>query len=827
MLKHCLSGSYAKKSVFLVAFMMIALSGFSRKFYFSTSGNDSYTTTQAQNSATPWKTLVKLNSFADNGAAAGDTFLFKRGDVFANGANQRGSVKWYGNSEGYTCATGTAQNPIVFTYYGDMNLERPNFLFPFPSSVANTDRYNMIFKNVSYFVFDGLQFNDIRFPVLDKRTSCYTATGLMFGESMSSGVDHFTVKNCNFSNIGYGILSNGSDFLIHNNTFTNFKSVGDTLGTFDIGADALQISGKKYRITNNYISGSWAYANPYNSSSNGLLGGALETINDFDSSFVAYNTFIDNSGGMEFGQNAGQQYGPNDDTFAYNFFMNGSNVAYVNTTGTFKCSAARLHFWNNVIIENEKSRFTGRNNGGDALGDGQTYTSSGFIFWPPLPPSKSTYTPQEFNYYSAWRTFDCGDQSQSNVGDTLYDIRNNIIWNTNGLQLKSSVARRPKDFYKNNIYHIKGSYQLATNLGDAAVLSTGERIINTKLFTDTSNAFPQNWDFRIVSDTSYAAANGVDVGLTRDFAGNPVIGNPSIGLLEYSLSSGPVITSISPTSGSLNQVVTIRGRNFTGATSVVLRTAIDASVPFTVTNDSVISATMTLQSSQYVNAPNGGIFIVTNPSGSNVSSPSFVYNPPITPTCTFVYDGWGTCNSGVQTRTYLTSPAGCSGVPPIDSVTRSCTTPVVSSLTFSASLYAILITCNVPGQLSILNSSGQIVLTLPYGSGSSTISVASLTPGTYTATTYGRSLGFSTLVKVSLVSTIRPTCRTSTNGQIVVVGSLGTAPYTYSISSTTAYSSSATFSNLRRGTYTIRCKDANNTVTSISVTLTKLSSTCN
>jgi len=807
--------------------MMIALSGFSRKFYFSTSGNDSYTTAQAQNPATPWKTLVKLNSFADNGAAAGDTFLFKRGDVFANGYNQRISLKWFGNSEGYTCATGTANAPIVFTYYGDLALERPNFLFPFPSSVPNTDRYNMCFKNVSYFVFDGLQFNDTRFPVLDKRTSCYTATGLMFGEDMGSGVDHFTVRNCNFTNIGYGILSNGNDFVFDNNTFTNFKSVGDTLGTFDIGADALQISGKKYRITNNYISGSWAYANPFNSSSNGLLGGALETINDFDSSFVGYNTFIDNSGGMEFGQNRGPGFGPNDDTFAYNFFMNNSNVSYVNTTGTFRCTVSNLHFWNNVIIENEKSRFTGRNNGGDALGNGQTYTSSGFIFWPPLPPSKSTFEPQDLNYYSAWRTFDCGVQTDGNVGDTLYDVRNNVIWNTNGLQLKSSFARRPRDFYKNNIYHIKGSYQKVTSLGDGAVLSTGERIINTNLFTDTTNAFPQNWDFRIISDTSYAAANGVNVGLTRDFAGNIVSGTPSIGLLQYATSAGPVVTSISPTSGSLNQAVTIRGRSFTGATSVVLRTAISANVPFTVINDSTIVATMTLQSSQYVNAPNGGVFIVTNAGGSNVSSPSFIYNPPITPACTFIYDGWGTCNNGVETRTYLTSPSGCAGAPPRDSITRSCTTPTVASLTFNPSLSAILVNCNVAGQLSIVNSSGQIVLTLAYGPGSSTISVASLAPGNYTATTFGTSVVFATTVRVTVVSTTRPTCRTSTNGQIVVIGSLGTAPYQYSINSSSNYGSSGTFSNLSRGTYNIRCKDANNVVTRISVTLTKLSSNCN
>jgi len=492
-----------------------------RKFYFSTSGDDG---NNGLSPATPWKTLTKLQSFSTS-SLPGDTFAFKCGDVFANGNDRRIAMEWDGPS-------GTARNPIVFTYYGDLKLGNPNFLFPRPTSVAATNRYNMCFKNASYLIFDGLQFNDFRFPVNDKVSSAFTASGLMFGESMDTKSFYCTIKNCYFSNIGYGILGDCDNCTITNNTFTNFKSVGDTFGIHDIGADALQISGKKYRITNNYISGSWAYSSGTNSSSNGLLGGALETINDFDSSFIGYNIFIDNSGAMEGGQFAGTQYGPNDDTFAYNLFINNSNVVYVNTTNTFKCTAYKLHYWNNVIIENEKSRFTGRNNGGDALGNGQTYSSTGFLYWPPIPPSKSTFTPQIYNYYSNWRTFDCGDQSFV-PGDTLYDIRNNIIWNTNGLQLKSSVARRPKDHYRNNIYHIKGSYQLATNLGDDAVLDIGEKIINGRLFVDTSNAFPQNWDLHIV-DTSSAILGGVNVGILKDYGGNTVSGNPTIGVYQYS-----------------------------------------------------------------------------------------------------------------------------------------------------------------------------------------------------------------------------------------------------------------------------------------------------
>jgi len=535
-----------KKTALLWLLIFLTTFANARKFYFSTSGSDSRTTAQAQNPVTPWQTLKRLQKFSDSGfVLPGDTFAFKCGDVFANGNNRRIAMEWNNSS-------GTASNPIVFTYYGDLKLGNPNFLFQYPSSVPATDKYNMCFKNASYLIFDGLQFNDFRFPVNDKVSSAFTATGLMFGEDMDSKSFFCTVKNCYFSNIGYGVLGNCDNCTITNNTFTNFKSVGDTFGIFDIGADALQISGKKYRITNNYISGSWAYSSGTNSSSNGLLGGALETINDFDSSFIGYNIFIDNSGAMEGGQNAGPEYGPNDDTFAYNLFINNSNVVYINTTNFFYCTTSKMHYWNNVIIENQKSRFSGKN-GGDAMGNGQTYASTGFLYWPPVPQSKSELTPK--NYYNSWRVFDSGVQTDGNVGDTLYDIRNNIIWLTSGLQAKNNTADRPKNFYNNNIYHLVGAYQEPTILGSSlesmdtpyAVLSMGERIMNGKLFMDTLNSFPQNWDFHIFSDTSYAVLGGTNVGLTKDFAGNPVSGTPTIGIYQYSKTPTLTVSSTNVT----------------------------------------------------------------------------------------------------------------------------------------------------------------------------------------------------------------------------------------------------------------------------------------
>ena len=73
-------------------------------YYFSSStGDDSRTAAQAQNAATPWKTLSKLNSFFSS-LNAGDNVLFLRGDIFP------GTIT--------PTKDGTLGSPITFSAYG-------------------------------------------------------------------------------------------------------------------------------------------------------------------------------------------------------------------------------------------------------------------------------------------------------------------------------------------------------------------------------------------------------------------------------------------------------------------------------------------------------------------------------------------------------------------------------------------------------------------------------------------------------------------------------------------------------------------------------------
>jgi len=73
-------------------------------YYFSSSsGNDAYTTAQAQNKATPWASITKLNTYFTN-IKPGDSILFKRGDTF------------YGTVS--ITKSGTAALPIILAAYG-------------------------------------------------------------------------------------------------------------------------------------------------------------------------------------------------------------------------------------------------------------------------------------------------------------------------------------------------------------------------------------------------------------------------------------------------------------------------------------------------------------------------------------------------------------------------------------------------------------------------------------------------------------------------------------------------------------------------------------
>lgn len=80
---------------------------YSANYYFSSiTGDDHRTAIQAQNPSTPWKTMDKLGSLL-NTLKAGDSVLFKRGDVF--------------DGRLFVSKSGFENAPIVFAAYGSGN----------------------------------------------------------------------------------------------------------------------------------------------------------------------------------------------------------------------------------------------------------------------------------------------------------------------------------------------------------------------------------------------------------------------------------------------------------------------------------------------------------------------------------------------------------------------------------------------------------------------------------------------------------------------------------------------------------------------------------
>lgn len=95
-------------SVCLIIFAVF--NGQAKTYYFSSTGNDTYTNTQAQTPATPWKTIGKLNSIF-NSLVAGDSILFKRGDLFYGTINVTSSGAF--KKHIVLSAYGTGVNPVV------------------------------------------------------------------------------------------------------------------------------------------------------------------------------------------------------------------------------------------------------------------------------------------------------------------------------------------------------------------------------------------------------------------------------------------------------------------------------------------------------------------------------------------------------------------------------------------------------------------------------------------------------------------------------------------------------------------------------------------
>jgi hypothetical protein len=175
---------------------------------------------------------------------------------------------------------------------------------------------------------------------------------------------------------------------------------------------------------------------------------------------------------------------------------------------------------------------------------------------------------------------------------------------------------------------------------------------------------------------------------------------------------------------------------------------------------------------------------------------------------------------------YVQDANGC-----VETITRN-----INRSEPNASFSVTNILCNSGnGSIAVSNGSGGAGGTYQAKFGSDgtyanlPVTYSSLSAGTYTifikdgegcVQTYNQTIIQPTAIGISVDSATAPTCYNGSNGSIVVSGSGGTSPYTYSKDGTN-YQSSGTFNTLTTGSYTLYVKDTNGCVTSTSRTLSK------
>jgi len=755
-----------KKLLFLFLLTFIFYNVNARKYYFSSStGNDSYTSTQAQNPATPWASLKKMEQMTRVAGTfqPGDTLAFKRGDIFANGyVNNYASMQWRNDGGTYwTAPSGTPTNPIVITNYGDASQPLPNWLWSEATYPVNAwpstrpARHVVCFTGVSNITIDGIQSNETRIPI-SKSLPGYTG-GWVIGEwskaKIVNGVyvqgandpnnrkymvTNFKVKNCVFNNTMYGfsqISAIGSEFAY--NRITNLRSSADTAGINDVLAGAFEgLSGFRVNIHHNYIKGAWAKSGRI-SSTQGLGGVGFDIFNLKDSR-IAYNTVIDCSGMFEIGNidNLDTTAGAQQDTFAFNKVINCGNFGYVHgSSGSFIGTNYYLAFWNNVIISNNKDRQTGWGFGADVYGDGQG--------WRP-----GTSDPWWFcrNPYSTWNLYPQQPTSTTTAGSNIVNVSS-----TNGIQV-GSVAFINNDALLGTAYQTVTVTAISGNQLTLSVPATASRTTTSIEYhlpvADQTWSTPLNSSFANYGGTrsvlQYSSDNtryGSYIDTMFDFRNNIVYWTTGI-------------------QGMYDRARYKRGANIycpIGATRFATSLGSPLKTGERIITSKIFRDTTALYPEDWDLHPADTSYAYA----AGLPTPNFTTDfegkPIFTPfiglysklntvsidTCRFTYGQWSACNGTFQTRPYTSIPSNCVGAPPLDSIQRTCVTPVVIKyFYYNNSRKSIRIDCNYPGTMVISNVLGNIVRTVNYQANGQWINLNNLPAGTYFAATYGRSITF-------------------------------------------------------------------------------------
>lgn len=642
--------------------------------------------------------------------------------------------------------SGSAGNPITFNAYGTGNA-------PIFSGTGSRITYLIYVFSRSYITFDGINVTDPGLSPTD-RTQQSNIERAFFLDGSSTNL---IVKNCSISLVGVGFfLASGGNTIV-NCTVENLRMILNTNngGYDDYGANAVVIDKDNNTITNNIFRGCWA--NSYDFTYD---GGAIEFNGpEASNNKIMYNTIADCNGVMEMGSNStiGIQAG---NVIAYNKMINNGSLLYINNTGPFAVNVSNLQFYNNVIVET----VVGRLNDSYLAGMASASANTGIVV-----------------------------------------MKNNIIWLTNGVDVA-----RSSQFTSGQLTHEDNIYRLGTGSVLNFTLHTSELSTSSaNIFSSSATNDPISWNYA-PSTTSPAIDFGQNVGIPKDFAGNPVPATPNSGILETAAAGlpSPVITA---TAGAITcyggtATVTVTGSGGTAPYSGTGSFTVGAgSYTYVITDANAVTASATIN--------------VTQPSAlnANVTTGTItVFGGKTTLTVT-ASGGTGAytykLNSGAYQASNVFSNVAAGNHTITVKDANGCTyvknvilnQPASNSLTVTAT--AGIISCNAGTTTVVVSASGG---TAPYtGTGSFTVAA-----GTYTYTITDAS----NAVKSTSITVTQPTpvWATTSAGTISVYGgttsvtvaaSGGSSPYSYKLNNGN-YQTSNIFNNVLAGNHSIVVKDS-------------------
>lgn len=332
--------------------------------------------------------------------------------------------------------------------------------------------YLIYLYNRNYIVFDGFEITDPGLSLTDRWQLSRIQRAFGFDGTSTGNV----IKNCKISLVGIGTYWVGPGNTMTNCDVGNLRMVVNNVGgDNDYGANPIVISSANNKIFSNFFHDCWANSYDYT-----YDGGAVEFYgNGASNNFIAYNTFYDCNGVAENGSGNGGTIENN--LFCYNKFINNGSLFYINNSGTYLVTVKNLQFYNNVIVENVVNRLLEANMGSMSV-------------------------------------------SVSTTGIVIF--KNNVFQLSTGVDVV-----RSGQWTSGQLVHENNVYKLSNNSILNFPLNSNEISTSQNFWTNTITSNPFEWDYTPLSGSLLIDFGNI-VGLTRDYLGNNIMGNPDAGIIE-------------------------------------------------------------------------------------------------------------------------------------------------------------------------------------------------------------------------------------------------------------------------------------------------------